>query len=57
MTPVVLVEDAAKPQKIKELQESYGSEVKLVSALWFYFSVYFLFELPIEPFVITTETN
>jgi len=47
---VLIVPDDLPEKKVKKLTEKYGSEVILVSALWFYFSVLYMFELPLEPF-------
>ena len=50
--PLLLVPDDIKTSELTRLAEKYGPGTKLISCLWFYFSVCFTFQLPLEPFVL-----
>lgn len=50
LAPILLVPDDINTSELKNLQEKYPEGTIFISALWFYFSVFFTYELPLEPF-------
>jgi hypothetical protein len=50
-TPVVLVKDDCGPDYISKLKVKFPEDAVYVSCFWFYFSVHFKKELPLEPFM------
>ena len=50
LVPILLVPDDIKDENLNKLKEKYPQNTMLVSALWFYFSIFFTYEMPLEPF-------
>lgn len=55
LEPILLVPDEISDKHLKKLKSNYKEGTQFISALWFYFSVFYNYELPIQPFVITTS--
>ena len=55
LEPILLVPDDISNKHLNKLKSNYKEGTRYISALWFYFSVFYSYELPLQPFEITTS--